>query len=74
MEEHGDEAPIAYPDVHHLTTPIRSAAREAGDPQAMNLWAGQAHSLAQDAPAAEVVRRLSAEARAVAGDVARRLG
>ena len=74
MEEHGDEAPIAYPDVHHLTTPIRSAAREAGDPQAMNLWAGQAHSLAQDAPAAEVVRRLSAEARAVAGEVARRLG
>lgn len=74
MEEHGAEAPLAYPDVHHLTTPIRAAARDAGDPQAINLWAGQAHSLAQQVPAAEVVRRLSAEARAVTREVARRLG
>jgi nitronate monooxygenase len=74
MEEHSAQAPIAYPDVHHLTTPIRAAAREAGDPQAINLWAGQAYSLVQEAPAAEVVRLLGAEARDVARRLVRRLG
>jgi nitronate monooxygenase len=74
MEEHDSQAPLAYPDVHHLTAPIRAAARKAGDAQAINLWAGQAHSLAQEVPAAEVVRRLGAEARAVARDVAQSLG
>jgi nitronate monooxygenase len=74
MEEHSGQAPIAYPEVHHLTTPIRTAAREAGDPQAINLWAGQAYSLAQEAPAAEVVRRLGAEARDAARQLDRRLG
>ncbi|MGO9322340.1 MAG: NAD(P)H-dependent flavin oxidoreductase [Solirubrobacteraceae bacterium] len=69
MEEHSADAPIAYPDVHHLTTPIRAAARAGGDAQAINLWAGQAHALAQAEPAADVVRRLGAEAR----DTARRL-
>lgn len=74
MQEHNAQAPIAYPDVHHLTTPIRAAAREAGDPQAINLWAGQAYPLAQEAPAAEVVRRLGTEARDAARQLARRLG
>lgn len=72
MQEHGADAPIAYPDVHHLTTPIRAAARRAGDADALNLWAGQAHSLAQPAPAADTVRRLGAEAREVVRAVARR--
>jgi nitronate monooxygenase len=73
MEEHDADAPIAYPDVHHLTTPIRAAARAAGDPEAINLWAGQAHMLAREAPAEEIVRRLGAEARAAVAEVARRL-
>jgi nitronate monooxygenase len=64
MLEHESEAPVAYPDVHHLTTPIRAAAREAGDPGAINLWAGQAHELALEAPAAEIIRRFAADARA----------
>jgi len=65
MEEHGSDAPIAYPDLHHLTTPIRAAARAAGDPEAVNLWAGQTHALAVDAPAAEIVERIASDARAV---------
>jgi nitronate monooxygenase len=73
MEEHGGEAPFAYPDVHHLTTPIRAAAREAGDPQALNLWAGQAYALASETPAAEVIRRLDAETRAATAALMRRL-
>lgn len=74
MVEHGAEAPAAYPAVHHLTTPIRAAAREAGDAETINLWAGQTHALAGEAPAAEIVRRLAAEARASLAEAAERLG
>ena len=73
MAEHGDDAPAAYPDVHHLTTPIRAAARQAGDADAVNLWAGQGYPLAREGPAGDVVRRLGAEARAVVADVGRGL-
>ena len=37
MREHGATAPSAYPQVHHLTSPLRAAARAAGDPEAINL-------------------------------------
>jgi nitronate monooxygenase len=56
--EHED-APEAYPELHHVTAPVRAAARERGDPEEINLWAGQAHELAPELPAAEVVRRLT---------------
>jgi nitronate monooxygenase len=62
LEEH-DAAPSAYPELHYATAPIRAAARAAGDPQGLNLWAGQAHALAREEPAADVVLRLDAEAR-----------
>jgi NAD(P)H-dependent flavin oxidoreductase YrpB (nitropropane dioxygenase family) len=42
---------------------MRAAARRAGDADAINLWAGQAHLLADDRPAGELVHRWSAEAR-----------
>ena len=74
MRDHGPSAPRAYPEVHHLTAPLRRAARERGDASVINLWAGQAHELAADAPAAEVVRRLADEARAAAEEALRRLG
>lgn len=64
LREHDAEAPSAYPEVHHLTAPLRSAARERGDAEAINLWAGQAHALAQARPAGELVRALAADARA----------
>jgi nitronate monooxygenase len=62
MDEHPD-APVAYPELHHATSPLRAKAREAGDAGGFNLWAGEAHALAEDAPAAEVVARLVAGAR-----------
>lgn len=64
LREHDVGAPSAYPEVHHLTAPLRAAARERGDAEAVNLWAGQAHTLARAEPAGELVRRLAAEARA----------
>jgi nitronate monooxygenase len=62
MRAHDAHAPRAYPDVHHLTQPLRKAARERGDADAFHLWAGQAYPLAREEPAAETVRRLSAGA------------
>jgi nitronate monooxygenase len=64
MRDHSADAPPAYPHVLHLTAPLRAAARKAGDADAINLWAGEAHTLAEDRPAGELVRRWSAEARA----------
>jgi nitronate monooxygenase len=61
MTEHPD-APSAYPEIHHLTAPLRAAARAAGDAGAFNLWAGQAHALAQAVPAGQLVARLAREA------------
>jgi len=62
LNEHED-APAAYPEVHYATAPLRAAAREAGDVEALNLWAGQAHWLAREEPAATVVERFTNEAR-----------
>ncbi|MFB9555164.1 nitronate monooxygenase [Streptomyces roseoviridis] len=61
MREHGPYAPAAYPEVHHLTAPLRKAAATAGDPQGMALWAGQGHRLARDLPAGRLVEVLAAE-------------
>jgi nitronate monooxygenase len=75
MAAHGHAAPSAYPEVHHLTAPLRAAARAAGDADSFNLWAGQAYPLAPDGvPAAELVRSLAADAAAALERAARRLG
>jgi nitronate monooxygenase len=72
MRDHGAGAPSAYPHLHHLTAPLRAAARAAGDPDAINLWAGQAYPLAEERPAGELVERWSAQARcALEGATAR---
>ena len=65
MREHGARAPSAYPQIHHLTSPLRAAARTAGDGDAINLWAGQTYECAQELPAAELLERWSAHATSV---------
>jgi len=57
MREHPD-APSAYPHVHYLTSPLRAAARAAGEPELINLWAGTRFAHAEARPAAEVVAAL----------------
>jgi len=64
LTEHTAAAPSAYPHVHQLTAPLRTAARAAGDAESVALWAGQGYPLARELPAGELVRRLSEEARA----------
>jgi nitronate monooxygenase len=62
LDRHSAEAPAGYPEVHHLTAPMRRAARTAGEPELVNLWAGQAYPLSRSMPAGELVRALAAEA------------
>jgi nitronate monooxygenase len=63
FDQHSAGAPAAYPQVHHLTAPMRKAGRESGRPDVVNLWAGQAYPLTRQLPARDLVRALSAEAR-----------
>lgn len=61
LREHGPYAPPGYPQIHHLTQPLRKAAADAGDPQSMALWAGQGHRLAREMSAGALVETLTAE-------------
>ncbi|MEU9267982.1 nitronate monooxygenase [Streptomyces sp. NPDC048251] len=77
LREHGPYAPAAYPEVHHLTSPLRKAAAKAGDAQGMALWAGQGHRLARELPAGQLVEVLVseiAEARTALSDFQAREG
>ena len=73
MREHEGEAPVAYPEVHHLTAPVRGAARDRGDAEGFHLWAGQAYPLAAERPAGELVRALAEEAREALASAGRAL-
>ena len=64
MTDHDDAAPNAYPEIHHVTSALRAAARKRGDADAFNLWAGQAHELVAARPAGEIVRGMATEAAA----------
>jgi nitronate monooxygenase len=72
LAEHSADAPIAYPHVHHVTAPMRAAARERGEADLINLWAGQAYSLAEAGPASEIMARLAAEWRRALDEACRR--
>ncbi|CCH28786.1 nitronate monooxygenase [Actinosynnema sp. NPDC047251] len=69
LTENSPAAPAAYPQVHHLTKPVRAT----GDPELMSLWAGQTYALVRPAPAAEVVARLHTEARQALAAASRRI-
>jgi nitronate monooxygenase len=71
--DHGEAAPRAYPEVHHMTSPLRAHGRRAGDADFINLWAGQAHQLAQERSAEEITRMLGADAREALAAAAGRL-
>jgi nitronate monooxygenase len=73
LDEHPD-APLAYPEVHHLTSPLRKAAREGGDGESINLWAGEAHALAEERPAAQILTALACGAREALERAETRLG
>jgi nitronate monooxygenase len=62
----------AYPVQNRLTQAMRAAANEAGDPEMMSLWAGQAVKLARPGQAGEMVKLWWAQARETARALAER--
>ena len=58
--EHPD-APAGYPQVHHLTRPLRAAATKAGDPDVPNLWAGTGWRAITTDDVRSIVRRIASE-------------
>lgn len=64
IAEHEGNVPVAYPELHYLTAPMRKQARELGDASRINLWAGESYQLTVERPAAETVRELTVSARA----------
>jgi nitronate monooxygenase len=64
---HHQQAPQAYPEIHHLTRPLRAAATQAGDASVPNLWAGTGWRQVTTDPADVIVRRISSEARRTGG-------
>lgn len=57
--------PAAYPVQRALFAPVRAAAEKAGNPDAMQMWAGQAARLAAAEPAGALTARLWEEAKAL---------
>ena len=55
IDEHDEAAPFGYPEIHHLTSPLRAAAVRAGDPHGTNVWAGTGFRKAKSAPAADII-------------------
>jgi NAD(P)H-dependent flavin oxidoreductase YrpB (nitropropane dioxygenase family) len=53
-------APIGYPAVHYLTSPLRRAATGAGDAGLINLWAGTGHRHARPGSVAATLEALAA--------------
>ena len=58
MRRHDGEAPYGYPEIHHLTTPLRAAAAAAGEPDWLNLWAGINYRNCVAGPAASILASL----------------
>ncbi|HZN80919.1 MAG TPA: nitronate monooxygenase [Mycobacterium sp.] len=59
IDEHEAEAPFGYPEIHWLTSPLRAASVRAGDPQAVNVWAGTGFRNAKAATVADIMAELT---------------
>ncbi len=61
FREHDSAAVPGYPEIHHITRPIRAAAAAAGDADNVHLWAGVNWRMVTEEPAAALVARLAGE-------------
>lgn len=53
------DAPLGYPAVHHLTSPLRKAAAAAGEADLVHLWAGTGYRHARDESTASILAGLA---------------
>jgi nitronate monooxygenase len=58
VTEHESHAPLGYPQVHYMTSPLRAAAVRAGDPDGTNVWAGTGFRKIRSGSVAEIIGRL----------------
>ena len=58
VDEHDAQAPLGYPEIHYLTSPVRSASVRAGDPHGANVWAGTGYRKARTGSVAEIFASL----------------
>ncbi|MGZ4591721.1 MAG: nitronate monooxygenase [Actinomycetes bacterium] len=58
---HDAFAPRGYPEIHHVTRPLRAAAAASGDADRLHLWAGQGWQRLRPQPAGDLVRLLLSE-------------
>ncbi|MFF5397500.1 nitronate monooxygenase [Peribacillus butanolivorans] len=61
LTEYDNDAPAAYPYVHHMTKQMRKAAGQKNNPELMALWAGQGYKLSRELPASELISMLVEE-------------
>ena len=59
VREYGPSAPAAYPEVHHVTVPLRRAAAASDEADLLALWAGTGWRDAIAVPAATVVAQVA---------------
>jgi len=59
VDEHERWAPLGYPEVHWMTSPLRTASVRAGDPEATNIWAGTGYRQARTGSVAEIMDSLN---------------
>ncbi|WP_101953120.1 nitronate monooxygenase [Mycobacterium sp. 3519A] len=59
VDEHEAEATYGYPEIHWLTSPLRAASVRAGDPEAVNVWAGTGYRQARTGSVAEIIASLT---------------
>lgn len=58
IDDHEAEAPLGYPEIHYLTSPLRAASVRAGDANATNVWAGTGFRQAKAGPVAAIIQTM----------------
>jgi NAD(P)H-dependent flavin oxidoreductase YrpB (nitropropane dioxygenase family) len=61
IDAHEAAAPLGYPAIHHLTSPLRKAAAATGRADFVHLWAGTGYRHATAEPTADILQRLASD-------------
>jgi nitronate monooxygenase len=59
IDQYEASAPLGYPAIHHLTSPLRKAAAAGGEADLVHLWAGTGYHHAAEKPTAAILAALA---------------